>query len=150
MEFCLLKPTLQKITSALLRQIITTVEGKERALGCAVSNLSQVHSLPDTASLPCRKCTHPISESSTASWGFWNHRPLTAMKFYIGSLPENLPGIETAGQQQLRELVKRTEYHRLSLLIIGHVCERKGCREIWILNQPDRNFLSDKTFFLYC
>lgn len=43
---------------------------------------------------------------------------------------------------------KDTEYHKFSLLIIGHVCERKGCTEIWILNYPDRNFLSDKTFFL--
>lgn len=131
------------------------VKGKEGVTGlCSIHPPSQharqgfsfgTHSRKQPL-FPCRKCTQTIS-ASNACLRFLKLQTSNSNKVLYTLLPRKLAWKETAGEWTV--LVKRTVQHKSSLVITTHVCKKTGCTAIWVLNQPDRNPLSDKTTFLY-
>lgn len=107
------------------------LEGRVGVLGCAVSNPSQDHSLPDTASLPCRKCTHPISDSYHILLRFLKSQPFNNNEVLYRFPPRKLTWKRNRWKTVL---IKRTEYHKFSLLIMAMSVRGKAAQKsgFWI------------------
>lgn len=91
-------------------------KGERGQLGCAVSNPSQDHSVPDTASFPCRKCIHSISESYHILPRFLKSQPSNSNK--KSKVLHRLPPRKFTWKRNCWEINSASKENRVSQILL--------------------------------